>query len=359
MNESPTVSPFAWSDPQGLWITLWTSYNAVICTLARPLPRRTPHRLLHSRVVPGLRRRPLILLAHADPAVRDRCRQPLEAAGVEVVDVAGVAAAIEHAVATVPDLVLLGADDDGIEPARAVAALQADEHLLDIPVVLVTTDPDRLAVIEALGAGAHDVLRLPAPGPEIVSRVEAGLALRRVQVELRQRVKDLAAMARLDQLTGLATRRHLEEHVRMLASSARRQGRRLSVVLFDVDHLRRVNTDLTREAGDAVLREVGRRITSALRTDDAAGRWGGEEFLVVLPATELAGAWTLADRIRRSVAEAPISVPGGEALVTVSGGCADGDGSDMEDQIRRAEASLDAAKDAGRNRVMTDPTSAA
>ncbi|MGI8792565.1 MAG: GGDEF domain-containing protein, partial [Acidimicrobiales bacterium] len=99
-----------------------------------------------------------------------------------------------------------------------------------------------------------------------------------------------------------------------------------------------------------------RRLNSCLRTDDLAGRWGGEEFLLLLPATELGGAWTLADRVRRLIADTPISVPGGEALVTMSAGCADGDGADLEDQLRRAESALDAAKASGRNRVMTDPT---
>lgn len=276
-----------------------------------------------------------------------------------MVEVAGVTAAVEHAVAVVPDVVLLGADDADLEPARALGALLADEHLVDVPVVVVTADAEALAVIEALGAGAHDVLRVPAAGPEVVARVEAALSVRRLQGELRLRSSELANLSRVDQLTGIATRRHAEEHIRMLGSSARRQGKRLSTVLLDVDHLRRVNADLTRPAGDAVLREVGRRIARAMRTDDVCGRWGGEEFIVVLPATELEGAWTVADRIRRSIAERPISVPGGETLVTVSGGCADGDGADMDDQIRRAEAALEAAKEAGRNRVLTDPTSAA
>jgi diguanylate cyclase (GGDEF)-like protein len=127
--------------------------------------------------------------------------------------------------------------------------------------------------------------------------------------------------------------------------------------MIDVDRLRRVNDAFGHSAGDEVLRVVANRVKSRLRGEDLVGRWGGEEFLVILPHTPLDGAWHLAERVRQVVSDAPIVLGDGrDALVTVSVGCAEGFGDDPEDQIRRADDALAEAKEAGRNRVVADTT---
>jgi diguanylate cyclase (GGDEF)-like protein len=185
-------------------------------------------------------------------------------------------------------------------------------------------------------------------------------ALAALEAEVASLRRELAELARTDQLTGLSNRRHLDEHLDMVASSARRLRVASSLLLVDVDHLRRVNDSYGLAAGDAVLRAVAERVSSALRGEDLAGRWGDEELLVILPHTPLDGGWRLADRIRLAVCDAPVPLPTGEEImVTVSVGCAEGLGDDIADHLRRTDAALSEAKAAGRNRVVADTSTPA
>ena len=300
-----------------------------------------------------------MLLAHPDPDVRQRIGGPIGDAGLEVVEVAGVQAAVEHAVAVVPDVVVMGTDHPDLDPARAIAAMQSDDHLIDVPVVVLSTTSDDPSAIDALAAGAHDILTSTSAGPETVARVEAALTVRRLHGELRQRAAELANVARVDPLTGLSTRRHTEEDLHMVASSARRQGHRIAAVLIDIDHLRRVNADLAREAGDAVLREVSRRLIRAMRTDDVAGRWGGEEFLLVLPESSVRGARDKAETIRAAITQLALVYEGkplGKLSASLGVAVFPHHGDTAEELIRAADEALYKAKESGRNRVVLAPT---
>jgi two-component system cell cycle response regulator len=141
----------------------------------------------------------------------------------------------------------------------------------------------------------------------------------------------------------------------MMAAMARRQRSTFSMLLIDVDRTRRINDEHGHDAGDAVLVAVARRIEAALRAEDVAGRWHWEEFIVLLPHTDLDGAWRLADRIRAAVCDEPVDLGDGrDVLVTVSVGCAEGFGDDVDDHLRRTQAAVDEAKAAGRNRAVAD-----
>jgi two-component system cell cycle response regulator len=213
----------------------------------------------------------------------------------------------------------------------------------DAAIVLVTADPG-----DADLAGAFDVLRVPAPPAEVVARIRAAARYAVLSAEV----------ARTDPLTGLSNRRHLDEHLEMVSSSSRRLRVPASILVVDIDRLTRINESLGFTAGDAVLREVGRRISARLRGEDLVGRWRTDEFLVILPHTPLDGAWRLGDRIREAVSEDPVKLDGDEIVVTVSVGCAEGNGDDVADHVSRASAALFEAKHHGRNRVIADPTPA-
>jgi diguanylate cyclase (GGDEF)-like protein len=158
--------------------------------------------------------------------------------------------------------------------------------------------------------------------------------------------------------TGLTNRRPNDEHRYMESSSSRRLRVPASLLVIDVDRLTRINESLGFTAGDAVLREVGRRISARLRGEDLVGRWRTDEFLVILPHTPLDGAWRLGDRIREAISADPDKLDGDEIVVTVSVGCAEGEGDDVDDHVNRASAALFEAKHQGRNRVIADPTPA-
>jgi diguanylate cyclase (GGDEF)-like protein len=201
-------------------------------------------------------------------------------------------------------------------------------------------------IAEAGQRGAFDVLRPSAPSAEVVARLRAAERHARLAADLLER-------SRTDDLTGLSNRRHLEEHLQMVSSLARRQRTAFSLLMVDIDRTRRVNDEFGYSAGDRVVAEVARRLQSRLRAEDVAGRWEGEEFAVLLPNTAIDGAWRLADRIRSTVCDQPIELDDGrDVLVTVSIGCAEGYGDDLEDHVRRATAALDEAKAAGRNKAV-------
>ncbi|MCG5052675.1 MAG: sensor domain-containing diguanylate cyclase [Myxococcales bacterium] len=162
----------------------------------------------------------------------------------------------------------------------------------------------------------------------------------------------VAAYERLsmtDRLTGLSNRRGAEQFVRREASKFRRYGGSMSFVLMDIDHFKKVNDTYGHGVGDQVLRAVGATVADVIRVCDFAARWGGEEFLVVLPNTNLDGARLCAERLRAAVQN--IVFPGGLA-VTISAGTAEmGRSEEVQDALTRADEGLYAAKGAGRNCV--------
>jgi diguanylate cyclase (GGDEF)-like protein len=161
-----------------------------------------------------------------------------------------------------------------------------------------------------------------------------------------------------DVLTSVYTRRRLLEILRNEKNRCDRGGGPLSVCMMDLDLFKHVNDNLGHYAGDAVLRQFARIAEAELRTIDAMGRFGGEEFLLVLPGTDLRGAQECAERVRTQTEQATVADLDWRVRVTVSIGVAQYKaGERLEDLLRRADAALYRAKDAGRNQVRTEDTS--
>jgi two-component system cell cycle response regulator len=186
--------------------------------------------------------------------------------------------------------------------------------------------------------------------------VSAAVRMKRLQDELRSRNAELDLVSRTDALTGLPNRRQLAERLAEMGSASSRHGRPLGVLMLDIDHFKRVNDRAGHEAGDYVLREFAARLQRLPRLEDVVGRWGGEEFLALLPDTDLAGARLLGGRVLTAIASEPFELPDGTTLaVTVSIGCAVEIARDAEKLVARADAALYEAKAAGRNRLMCAP----
>jgi diguanylate cyclase (GGDEF)-like protein len=172
---------------------------------------------------------------------------------------------------------------------------------------------------------------------------------------------ELERVARIDSLTGMYNRRHVEELLEGLLSAAKRHGSGLAVLMIDVDGFKEVNDGRGRRAGDIALRQVATAIRSALRMEDSLGRWGGEQFLAVLPTTDAAGALVVARRLRKRVAASPARLgdgTGGSLTVTV-GGAAWTEGDDVNALLRRADSALELGKAGGRNTAVVPEASAA
>ena len=201
-----------------------------------------------------------------------------------------------------------------------------------------------------LRGGAHDYLKKPFEHVELLARVGSAVHVKKLQDQLRQRNADLDRMSRTDALTGLSNRRHLDEQLGRQLSDADRHDEPLCVLLLDIDHFKKVNDDYGHPAGDLVLCAFADRLRAELRANDIAGRWGGEEFLVIMPRTDLAGALEVAERLRRATAATPVRAGLWRISVTVSGGCAISMGGEADSLLQRADTCLYGAKASGRTR---------
>jgi diguanylate cyclase (GGDEF)-like protein len=207
---------------------------------------------------------------------------------------------------------------------------------------------DELGVLaDAFNAMSHRVRDLVENLEEKVRQRTEELA--RINRELDDKNKDLEILSQTDRLTGLCNRHKLDEVLRAELRRVRRYRKPFSVIMLDVDHFKKVNDTFGHHAGDEVLARLAGTLTGHARETDTVGRWGGEEFLIVCPETDLDVAMRLAERLRRGVEETDFPATGG---ITASFGVASGSGEDeFESLTRRADEALYRAKQAGRNRV--------
>jgi len=287
-----------------------------------------------------------VLIAHPDERARGALRVVLEDAGAAVAEAAARADALSAARRWCPDVLLLHGDF-----AAALAEVKSDPDLFRIAVVLVGAPPDLDAAMDALEHGAHDLLRDDATAGEVVARVRAAHRAQEMQEQLLSREHDLEAMAYYDELTGVANRRFAVRQLHALLSRARRHGQDLSVVLLDADRFKALNDRHGHGAGDEVLRGLAQRLRGRVREEDVVARFGGEEFLVILPDTGAEGAATAAEDLRAAVAAEPFPIGRIALRLTVSVGWATWSGEDLERLIARADRGLYAAKEAGRDCV--------
>lgn len=175
--------------------------------------------------------------------------------------------------------------------------------------------------------------------------------LTEIRGELEDRNRELDHAARTDHLTGLWNRRHIEEHLAAAFSSAQRHRRPVSLLLVDADEFKLVNERHGHPAGDRVLQEIAERMRSSVRAEDTIGRWGGEEFLVILPDTDQPVALAAAERLRAAVADDVIQMDDVELRVTVSVGIAGSTAPVRDELLQAADEALREAKRSGRNCV--------
>ena len=294
---------------------------------------------------------PLVLVAEDSAVVRAVLRRQLEEGGFRVAEAHDGDEALRMAREVAPAVILLDMEMPKLDGRGVLKALKADPHMADTPVVFLTGRRDTDDLVSALELGAHDYLCKPFENAELLARVSAAARVKALHDELHRRAEEMHLIARLDPLTGLYNRRYLDEHLRATAMGSRRRMQPLGVLMIDVDRFKSVNDTLGHAAGDEVLCEVTRRMRRIMRAEDVAGRWGGEEFLALLPQTDAEGAGAVAERIRQAVADAPVRLADREVAVTVSLGYTAGVVDDVDALVNRADAAMYDAKEAGRNRV--------
>jgi two-component system cell cycle response regulator len=298
-----------------------------------------------------------ILIADDSLVIRAIVRAGLEEEGYEVVEAGDGTVAVELCRKLRPDVVLLDIEMPGLDGYQVLGQIKADPELRNTPVVFLTSRTGTDDIVAGLRGGAHDYLKKPFEPAELIARVGSAVHVKQLQDQLWERNAELDRMSRTDGLTGLFNRWHLEDELTRQRQTASRHHDELAVILFDIDHFKRVNDTYGHPAGDLVLCEFAHRLTDSLRAGDVVGRWGGEEFLVLLPRTGLAGALEVADRIRLATAANSINAAGQEIWVTVSGGCAVGGAEAPDELIQLADTRLYQAKTGGRNQIVAGAAS--
>lgn len=244
-----------------------------------------------------------------------------------------------------------------IDPLRVCSQIRTIERTRNLPILLIADDSDRPRVMRALDLGVNDFIMRPVERNELSARVKTQIRRQRYAVELRESVNHTLALAVTDELTGLYNRRYFERHLAIMLGKAREQDRDMAVMLIDMDFFKIVNDTYGHDIGDAVLREFALRLRRNIRGVDLACRYGGEEFVVLMPDTDYRQAEGVAERVRMAVAERSFDVGGNRGLtVTVSVGLAlnEADTDTPDAILKRADIALYRAKREGRNRVVFD-----
>jgi two-component system cell cycle response regulator len=243
------------------------------------------------------------------------------------------------------------------DPLRVCSQMRTLEQTRDLPILLVADEADRPRVVRGLDLGVNDFIMRPVERNELAARVRTQIRRHRYSSELRQSVTNTLALAVTDELTGLYNRRYFDRHLSLMLEKAREQDRDMAVMLIDMDFFKAVNDTHGHDIGDAVLREFALRLRRNIRGVDLACRFGGEEFVVLMPDTDFQQAQGVAERVRMSVAERGFETVGMRPLVvTCSVGVALNEHElDTPDMIlKRADVALYRAKREGRNRVVFD-----
>jgi two-component system cell cycle response regulator len=255
------------------------------------------------------------------------------------------------------DLLIVNAAAKTFDGLRFAAQIRSDERTRGLPILAVVDYDERARLVKALELGVNDVLGRPIDPLELAARTKTQIRRKRYTDYLRDNLDHSLELAVTDQLTGLHNRRYMAGQLDALVRRASvGGGAPVALLVIDIDHFKKINDSFGHQVGDEVLREFAVRLASNVRAVDLPVRFGGEEFVVVMPDTELADAQRIAERIRLHVAGSPFRVLGGEELlsVTISIGVAaslgDGDGPDA--LLKRSDEAMYEAKTTGRNRVI-------
>ncbi len=265
--------------------------------------------------------------------------------------------ALVQAISGQYDLFIVSLALQGFDALRLCSQIRSFERSRQLPILCLAEIEDRPRVLRALDIGINDFLSRPIDGNELTARIRTQLRRKRYADKLRDNVQASIELAVVDPLTGLNNRRYFETHLAALVGQAADRGRPLSLMILDIDHFKEVNDTYGHEAGDRVLKGFAERVRKVIRVPDLVCRLGGEEFVIVMPDTNLDLAAKIAERVRSEVQRERFAVTddGSRIAVTVSIGLAErGHDGEPGRLFRRADRALYRSKSSGRNRVSAD-----
>jgi two-component system cell cycle response regulator len=268
------------------------------------------------------------------------------------------AEALFHAADGNYDLLIVSLGLENFDGLRLCSQARSLERTRAVPILAIAdADADNNArLLRGLEIGVNDYLLRPVDKNELLARARTQIRKRRYADHLRDNVQNSIDMAITDALTGLHNRRYMESHLATLAEQASTRGKPLALMILDIDYFKSINDNYGHDAGDDVLREFAVRVRKSIRGIDLACRYGGEEFVIVMPETDLHVAGMVAERLRRSIAGEPFAINKGtkrvEVTISIGLSTLELKGEAVADVLKRADTALYRAKHDGRNRVV-------
>jgi two-component system cell cycle response regulator len=266
--------------------------------------------------------------------------------------------ALFHAADGNYDLLIVSLGLENHDGLRLCSQVRSLDRTRNLPILAITEPDNNARMLRGLEIGVNDYLIRPIDKNELLARVRTQVRKRRYTERLRDNVQMSIELAITDALTGLYNRRYMESHLGALIEQAAARGKPLSALVIDIDYFKAINDSNGHDAGDDVLRDFALRIKRSIRGIDLACRYGGEEFVIVMPETDMAVAAMVAERLRRRIAAEPFAIAQGTRSipVTISIGLAalHGKEDSAASLLKRADQALYRAKRDGRNRVVPE-----
>jgi diguanylate cyclase (GGDEF)-like protein len=257
------------------------------------------------------------------------------------------------------DLILLDIMMPGMDGYEVCRRVKGNAKTQTIPIIFITAKTDEESIEQAYDAGGIDYVTKPFKPKELFARIRTQLQLKHLIDDLELSQKRLKHLAETDPMTGLWNRRYFTSTSATLWTLAKRERSDLSAIMIDIDRFKKVNDTYGHKAGDDVIVSLAHILKKSVRESDLACRFGGEEFLLLLPGTPLEGARIIGEKIRRNVETLGIELDGGDTVhFTVSLGISQADtlhDLNIEATIHRADEALYTSKNAGRNTLTSFP----
>ena len=256
------------------------------------------------------------------------------------------------------DLVVVSLSLENFDGLRLCSQIRSLDRTRHLPILIVVEPGDDGRIVRGLDLGVNDYIVRPVDENELIARTRTQLRRKRFAESLRQNLQDSMELAVTDGLTGLHNRRYMESHMKTLVEEAINRGKDLSMLIMDIDFFKSVNDTHGHDVGDEVLIEFSRRLGRGVRSFDLLCRFGGEEFVLVMPETDIYGGMQIGERLRQIVASQPFKVSAAcgklDITMSIGVGALRSSNDRSEDILKRADQALYRAKRDGRNRVVAD-----